>query len=625
MPGRNMGERLNIDPNDNRVLYLGARSGHGLWKSTDYGSTWSKVDSLTTIGDYQDDYMKDPMGIVWVVFDPTSSKKGEPCQTIYAGAANKGKENTIFVSKDGGKTWNPVEGQPTYDWVPTDKIPGNYMPHHAVLASDGMLYISYNNQEGPYNGNHGGVWKYNTKTGEWTSITPVENSDEVSWGYGGITVDSVNPNIVMTTTLSQNWPDASIYRSIDGGKTWKSFWNLDKNGQRSNSYRLDYSSTPWLDWSKTDEAPVTSPKLGWMVGDIQIDPFDSNHMVYGTGATLYGTYNLTNLDEGKKIDIKVQVQGVEEVAVLDLISPPSGPAQLISGTADLGGFVHTDITKAPKMPINPSISNGSSMDYAELNPNIIVRAGDVGVIGLSKNGGESWIQPSGKINISAGSENYFEAGGNISISADGKTIVYSPNGEGATVIYSNDDGKNWYKSNGVPARAKVVSDRVNPKKFYAIVNGEFYVSTDAGENFIKTTATGLDKEGKYDFSAIPGVEGDIWIAGGTKDSTGMWHSTNGGQTLEKLSSVESAKIVGFGKAAPGKDYMSIYTNAKINGVQGIFRSDDKGQTWVRVNDDKHQYGAADTTITGDPRVYGRFYIGTNGRGIIYGDLKQTSK
>ena len=37
MPGRNIGERLVIDPNQNRILYLGARSGNGLWRSTDYG------------------------------------------------------------------------------------------------------------------------------------------------------------------------------------------------------------------------------------------------------------------------------------------------------------------------------------------------------------------------------------------------------------------------------------------------------------------------------------------------------------------------------------------------------------------------------------------------------------
>jgi oligoxyloglucan reducing-end-specific cellobiohydrolase len=42
-------------------------------------------------------------------------------------------------------------------------------------------------------------------------------------------------------------------------------------------------------------------------------------------------------------------------------------------------------------------------------------------------------------------------------------------------------------------------------------------------------------------------------------------------------------------------------------------------TWVRINDDAHQYGGA-AIIQGDPRVYGRVYMGMFGRGIIYADI-----
>lgn len=66
--------------------------------------------------------------------------------------------------------------------------------------------------------------------------------------------------------------------------------------------------------------------------------------------------------------------------------------------------------------------------------------------------------------------------------------------------------------------------------------------------------------------------------------------------------------------------MAIYITGKVDGVLGFFRSDDAGATWIRINDDQHGYGAVDSAITGDPRVYGRVYIGTNGRGIIYGDI-----
>jgi len=58
----------------------------------------------------------------------------------------------------------------------------------------------------------------------------------------------------------------------------------------------------------------------------------------------------------------------------------------------------------------------------------------------------------------------------------------------------------------------------------------------------------------------------------------------------------------------------------VSGVAGIYRSDDGGKTWIRINDNKHQYASINASITGDPRVYGRVYVTSNGRGIIYGDI-----
>jgi xyloglucan-specific exo-beta-1,4-glucanase len=79
--------------------------------------------------------------------------------------------------------------------------------------------------------------------------------------------------------------------------------------------------------------------------------------------------------------------------------------------------------------------------------------------------------------------------------------------------------------------------------------------------------------------------------------------------------------VGFGRAAPRRSYPAVYASAKVRGVRGIFRSDDEGRRWERVNDDDHQYAWTGSTITGDPRVYGRVYVATNGRGIIVGDMQ----
>lgn len=616
MPGRNMGERLMIDPNDNRILYLGARSGNGLWKSTDYGTTWNKVESFKWTGDFEGvSFMKDKLGVLWIQFDKNSSSRGEPTKRIYVGVANSGKQNTVFYSEDAGETWNPIEGQPTYDWIPDEYwLSGNYIPTHGVLASNGVLYITYCNQEGPYNGTKGGVWSYNTNTKEWKNITP-EKVEDISWGYGGVAVDPVDPDTIMVTTMTRHFPEDNIFRSKDGGQTWKSLWTISDEDVRTDSYTIDYTAAPWLDWGikKAPDGVERSPKLGWMLGDIKIDPFNSDHVLYGTGAILYGTENMTDFDKGKKVKLEVKAIGVEEVSVHDLISPPEGP-HLISALADIGGFTHNDLHKSPGMPINPTISNVSEVDYAELKPSKIVRVGDCDTVGISYDGGQVW-NPSHK------SIDGVTGGGSVAISANGKTIVWSPSGNDVGVYYTDDDGENWNDVQDLPVGSEIISDRVNSDKFYGYKDGSLYISEDGGRSFTMLENSDLPNS-DYRIKAMPGIEGDIWLVGRNNSGSGIWHSVDGGKTFEKLDSLDEAHTIGFGKAAPGKSYMTLYSSAKVDGINGIFRSDDKGKTWVRINDDDHQYGATNIAITGDPRVYGRVYVGTNGRGIVYADLKE---
>lgn len=70
---------------------------------------------------------------------------------------------------------------------------------------------------------------------------------------------------------------------------------------------------------------------------------ESKSLMYGTGATIYGTENPTTWDSGGKITIKPMVAGLEESAVLDLVSPPAG-APLISGLVTSAAFATTGST-----------------------------------------------------------------------------------------------------------------------------------------------------------------------------------------------------------------------------------------------------------------------------------------
>ncbi|GEC03312.1 xyloglucanase [Streptomyces spinoverrucosus] len=610
MPGRGMGERLAIDPNRNSVLYLGAPSGKGLWRSTDSGVTWSQVTSFPNPGNYVQDpsdtsgYASDNQGIAWVTFDESTGTAGNATRTIYVGVADK--DNAVYRSTDAGASWQRLAGQPT-----------GYLAHKGVLdAENGYLYLAYSDKGGPYDGGKGRLWRYATATGAWTDISPVAEADTY-YGFSGLTVDRQNPGTVMATAYSSWWPDTQIFRSTDSGGTWTKAWDYTSYPNRSNRYTMDVSSSPWLTWGANPSPPEQTPKLGWMTEALEIDPFDSDRMMYGTGATIYGTENLTNWDSGSTFTIRPMVQGLEETAVLDLASPPSG-APLLSALGDIGGFRHTDLTKVPPMMYTaPNFTSTTSLDFAESNPNTVVRVGNLDSgphIAFSTDNGANWFAGTDPSGVSGG--------GTVAAAADGSRFVWSP--EGAGVHYATGFGSSWAASSGIPAGAIVESDRVDSNTFYGFKSGKFYVSTDGGATFTASAASGLPSGDSVRFKALPGAEGDIWLAGGAPDGAyGLWRSTDGGASFTKLSNVEQADTIGFGKAAPGASYQTLYTSAKIGGVRGIFRSTDQGATWTRINDDAHQWGWTGAAITGDPRVYGRVYVATNGRGIIYGDTSDS--
>ncbi|MFI1422020.1 cellulose binding domain-containing protein [Streptomyces sp. NPDC020731] len=610
MPGRGMGERLAVDPHDNDVLYLGAPSGHGLWRSTDAGATWSEVTAFPNPGNYAQDpsdtsgYASDNQGIVWVTFDESTGSAGTATKTVYVGVADK--ENAVYRSTDAGATWQRIAGQPT-----------GHLAHKGVLdAENGYLYLAYSDTGGPYDGGKGRLYRYATATGTWTDISPVAEADTY-YGFSGLTVDRQNPGTVMATAYSSWWPDTQIFRSTDSGGTWTQAWSYTSYPDRENRYTMDVSSSPWLTWGANPSPPEQTPKLGWMTEALEIDPFDPDRMMYGTGATIYGTENLTNWDDDTSFTITPMVRGLEETAVNDLVSPPSG-APLISALGDIGGFRHTDLTKVPPMMFTqPNFTSTTSLDFAETNPNTVVRAGNLDSgphIAFSTDNGANWFAGTDPSGVSGG--------GTVAAAADGSRFVWSP--QGAGVHHATGFGTSWSASSGIPAGAVVESDRVDPKTFYGFKSGKFYVSTDGGATFTASAATGLPSGDSVRFKALPGAKGDVWLAGGASDGPyGLWHSTDSGATFTKLPDVDEADTVGFGKAAPGASYQTLFTSAEIDGVRGIFRSTDKGATWTRVNDDAHQWGWTGAAITGDPRVYGRVYVATNGRGVVYGDTADT--
>ncbi|KAA2266620.1 carbohydrate-binding protein [Solihabitans fulvus] len=556
--GRSAGERLAIDPTDHGTLYLGTRK-NGLWRSADYGVTWSQVAAFPV-----KDGASSGAGLSFVTFGPAGSR------TIYVGAADR--TTSLYRSTDGGSTWQAVPGQPT-----------GQLPQHGVLSGDGALYVTYTDSLGPNGVKAGSVWKHTPSSGTWKDVSPIPAT---SFGYAGLAVDPQHPSTVMVTTLDRWWPSDELYRSTDGGATWKA---LGATSVRDSS-----------------GAPYVGTGIGHWMGALALDPFDSGHVMYGTGSGLWASKDVTEADNGGATHWTVPVKGLEETAVLGLVAPPGG--KLISALGDVGGFRHDDLDRVPAAASSgPRFNNTTGIDFAEAQPNIAVRVGygsaERGA--YSTDGGVSWTPFAGAPVSAAG-------GGSVAISADGGTVVWTASGQAPYV--STDRGATWTASSGLPKGTVVVADRAAAGSFYALSGGTLFASTDHGRSFT-ARANGL-ADGRL--KAAPGSAGDLWIAG----VGGLSHSTDGGARFSKVGGVGEASAVGFGKAAPGASYPAGYLVGTVNGVTGVFRSVNGGATWVRINDDRHQYGGAGGSgaITGDPAVFGRVYLGTNGRGVVYGDV-----
>ncbi len=630
--GRGNGERMAADPLAGNILYLGTRHD-GLWRSEDGALNWTRVESFPDITETIPEetgrrnrwsrMQNMGCGIVFVVFDPGGRaarkagnaapvSKSRSCQVIYVGASLMGRHN-LYRSADGGVTWKAVPGQPV-----------DYRPTHAVLSPDGMLYISYGTNPGPLPMRNGAVWKLDTRTDEWTDITPDRPDPENgrAFGYAAVSVDAENPDVLIASSYNRySAGGEELFRSLDGGRSWKAIL-------RSGS-EFDYSKAPY----------IRHTGVHWMF-DVEIDPFDGDHALITTGYGGHETFNLSAADRGKPVLWQIMSGGIEETVPLDLLSPPSG-AQLITGVGDYCGFLHRDLDRPVPEGcfVFPHFGNTNSLACAELIPAIVLRSGveagrnPVHNFAWSLDGGMTWH--------STRSMPFPEARhGFAAASANGATWIWTPQQSGAWV--TADRGDSWSPVRILPVNTRVIADPVDPTIFYAmdLFGGKFFISRDRGCTFdslrlelpggipAERSGRGDSRGGQDRIYATPGKTGDIWLAA----FHGLFHSENYGENFIRMPSVSEIHAFGFGAPAPrgnppaqggnstasGSNPPALYLVGTVGGLRGIFRSDDFGQSWLRINDDRHQWGLI-LQITGDPKKYGRVYVGTHGRGAVYGD------
>lgn len=223
---------VEVAQSDPNVIYVGGgektlrgnvSSGYGMWKSVDAGKSW------TAVG------LEKSRHIPRIRVHPTNSDVvyAAVLGNIYKPTADRG----VYKSTDGGQTWQKKlfvnEDAGIVDLILDPNNP------RIIYAS------SWRVNRTPYSLNSGGegsaLWK-STDSGEtWTEISTDEGFAKGTLGIIGVAVSPLNSERVWA--MVENKDQGGLYRSDDGGQSWRKVNDDRSLRQRAWYYTRVYADT----------------------------------------------------------------------------------------------------------------------------------------------------------------------------------------------------------------------------------------------------------------------------------------------------------------------------------------------------------------------------------------------
>jgi photosystem II stability/assembly factor-like uncharacterized protein len=338
-----MGGRIDdfavVESNPN-IVYVGTASG-GVWKTTNNGTTWEPVfdkEGVSTIGDIAI-APSDP-AVVWVgTGEPNnrqSSSWGDGAyksldagktwkkmrldatrhigrivihpknpDVVYVAALGHlwgaNPERGVYKTTDGGKTWS--QALKINDDTGVSDIAMD------PQSPDTLYAASYQRRRTPYGFNGGGldaaIYKTTDGGATWKKLTkglPYENGGDT--GRIGLDIYRKDPNIVYALVQHEK---GGIYRSEDKGETWKKMSDTNPRPSYYSQVRVDpnndlriWSLGASMFYSEDGGKTFSTQRLTGIHGDFHamwIDPADSAHMLTGSDGGIHWSY-----DAGKTWD-----------------------------------------------------------------------------------------------------------------------------------------------------------------------------------------------------------------------------------------------------------------------------------------------------------------------------------
>lgn len=581
-PERMSGQKMAVDPQNADVVYLGTIS-NGLLATFDGGVSWQTIAGVQSVAG-------NPQGISGLVIDSGQGLVAGRSKIVYASGSGQG----VYRSTDGGITFTLLPGGPT------TKIA------HAKLAPDGAYYaVSYDQVGGP-----GRIWRF--EAGAWTDLTPDNNS------YWSVVTDPSNANRLIAVTHG-----GGISVSENRGASFSGVLNATRTA-------LDVA---WLAW--TSEGYMST-------GDMMLDPKNPKQLWFAEGIGVW----MFELPSSPVVPSAVvwasRSAGIEQLVANTIVTPPQGHPLLGSWDRPVFRVDNPDVYPSQHGPDNQeAIRMGWSVDYASSNPNFIVALINWGSesSSYSQDGGLTWSRFASAPPFFANGK----IGGSIAASTP-QNIAWFPNNNG-TPYFTKDGGQTWTQATfpGQPSgsesgwgwgyffkRQIVAADRVLPNTFYAYnyLTG-LYRSQDGGSSWALVSPRIFTFSGYHaKLRSVPGHAGHLFFTAGTQGGVSdphpagvpFSHSTDGGATWVDFADVREVLAFGFGKAAAGTNYPTLFIAGWVKNDYGIFRSFDEGQTWEKLGDYPNGNLDAVVALDGDLSIFGRVYVGFGGSGYAYGQF-----
>ena len=581
--GRGTGERMAVDPLNGTNILIGT-SDAGIWRSMDYGVTWTQMTNFT------------PTGLNFLLYAPAISPGPGPNRRVYAGAATLSGQSFWF-SDDNGTNWAEVANHPG------KAIGGEMMPLQGSFDAAGVFYSTWGDATGPNNyAARYGVWKMSVDGSTWTSIQPPTGQGF----FAGISADPRVAGHVVTTTLQRWWPGDEVYRSTDGGTTWTAAL---RTGTRS------VGNSPW------------SAGVGahWIT-DIDIDPFDSNRAVFNNGFGLIQTTNLAT--SGIARIWTFFSDGLEESVPLGLHSPTAGPP-LVSVIGDYTGFRHDDLNRSPfRGSLTPGSGSTSIITGADLAPSKMIRQNS-GSTYYSQDAAATWAT------FAATPAPVINGHNRVILSTDGQRLLWCP--PNSPAYFSIDNGATWTisantqlltnsnntQSVSVLAGAAGVPGATNSSGGNARFDSPAAIALDfAGIRYVADTANHTIRKiaaggAASTFAGGAGVSGAADATGGNARfnfpagiavdaAKNVYVADTGNHTIRKIISsgvvttlAGSAGLTGFADATGAGARFNVPTGLAVDASGNVFVCDAGNHTIRKITT-----AGVVTTLAGSPGVSG---------------------